>query len=98
MVWFINNHFLQFDTNSFPNLSQFFQKKRVLFPKNLIFPICKNNTLTLNRFIIQIEQQVKEMDKQKYYGKESYKVRYPNKKKEKSKGKYLQFEDGKKDN
>jgi hypothetical protein len=56
----------------------------------------KNNTLTLNRFIIQIEQQVKEMDKQKYYGKETYKEKYPYKKKEKSKGKYLQFEDGKK--
>jgi len=35
------------------------------------------------------------MDKQKYYGKETYKEKYPYKKKEKSKGKYLQFEDGK---
>jgi hypothetical protein len=60
-----------------------------------IFTIWKNNTLTLNRLIIQIKQQVKEMDKQKYYGKETYKEKYPYKKKEKSKGKYLQFEDGK---
>jgi hypothetical protein len=53
-----------------------------------IFTICKNNTLTLNRFRTQIKQQVKEMTKQKYYGKETHKEKYPYKKKEKSKGKY----------
>jgi hypothetical protein len=49
--------------------------------------------LTLNRLIIQSKQQVKEMDKHKYYGKESYKGKYPYRKKEKSKGKLQQSED-----
>jgi hypothetical protein len=33
------------------------------------------------------------MDKQKYYGKQTHKVKYPYKKKEKSKGKYQQLVD-----
>jgi hypothetical protein len=33
------------------------------------------------------------MDKQKYYGKESYRGKYPYRKKEKSKGKLQQSED-----
>jgi hypothetical protein len=38
---------------------------------------------------------VKEMDKQKYYGKETYKEKYPYKKKDTSKGKYQQLTDNK---